>query len=461
MPKKSHQHKKKRQSSAERKAERLKKAQLQEHDHLDREIKYGQCTIKKHEKNWKNMLIKIHLPFMKEELIRSWQQYEKAIDCRDFTISLRMDDLHFAQRQRDMAFRNSIRNIDTLIDIYQDKLLDLKAQFEMDVGELQEHLKNEFSFENSKVEADVQMFKTMLYGYEMIRKTFIRHYRTDFFAKIDAQREAAIEELNIFSERLKGKYSGILKEAVDVINDYKFNTKEKKEEYKILQETSEATQKDNKEGLEKIKKLSNRINRLRLKFRHIQADKNAIKANVKFEVDYLREIYREIKEVCEKTNQKEEKNMQRLVTSSNKRMQKLEKLEKKGENLLTVIQACRKLETQFEKIGVKWDQSGTHTSFLQVDSQTDFDNFQDISDFWVKIAEADRSRIQLLSEREALLKENETMIQYMQIKYCGCLDSHGRVVSECPSKVANGVDGKLAMRNYEKMNGGSMEFKRD
>lgn len=51
-----------RQKKAEKKRLAALKKRQQKVDHLEREVKYGNLTIKRHEKSWREMLLKIAVP---------------------------------------------------------------------------------------------------------------------------------------------------------------------------------------------------------------------------------------------------------------------------------------------------------------------------------------------------------------------------------------------------------------
>lgn len=72
------------------------------------------------------MLVKIALPEMRNDLEFAWHNFERTIDCKDFTISLLMDELRLAERQSVMSYQNHMENIDRLIDIYHERLEEIQ-----------------------------------------------------------------------------------------------------------------------------------------------------------------------------------------------------------------------------------------------------------------------------------------------------------------------------------------------
>jgi hypothetical protein len=139
-PKKKHRHlspeqrsELKKQKKLERKLRKAEKKKQLKRDHLAREVKYGQLTIQRYEKDWRAMLIKVALPRMRQELEFAWHNFERVVDCKDFTISLLMDELRDAEEQYMHNFRAHSENIDKLMGIYLDRLDELKLDYESEV----------------------------------------------------------------------------------------------------------------------------------------------------------------------------------------------------------------------------------------------------------------------------------------------------------------------------------------
>lgn len=86
------------------------------------------------------MLVKIALPQMRDDLEFAWHNFERTIDCKDFTISVLMDELRFAERQYMMNFKNHVENIDRFIDMFNERLEELKNSHETDVSAIFQYL---------------------------------------------------------------------------------------------------------------------------------------------------------------------------------------------------------------------------------------------------------------------------------------------------------------------------------
>ena len=58
-------------------------------DHLDREIKLGNLTTKRNKRAWRDMMMKIKMPILREELEVAWHTFDRSIDIKDYRCELK------------------------------------------------------------------------------------------------------------------------------------------------------------------------------------------------------------------------------------------------------------------------------------------------------------------------------------------------------------------------------------
>lgn len=121
---------------AEKKLKQIEKKKQVKRDYLGREVKYGELTLKRYEREWRRMLINISLPKMREDLEFAWHNFERVIDCKNFTISLLMDEIRDSEQQYVMNVRNHMEHIDKLIDLFRMQLEELEADNERQVKQI-------------------------------------------------------------------------------------------------------------------------------------------------------------------------------------------------------------------------------------------------------------------------------------------------------------------------------------
>lgn len=122
------------QKRALKKQQQIEKKKQLKRDVLTRELQYSDLTVRRHEKEWKKMLIQISLPEMKNELLLAWHNFERIIDCKDFVISLLMDEIREAEEQYMMNCKNHIEHIDKMIDLFRETMEEMHSNYDREVG---------------------------------------------------------------------------------------------------------------------------------------------------------------------------------------------------------------------------------------------------------------------------------------------------------------------------------------
>lgn len=124
------------QKKVEKKRKQVEQKKQLSRDLLAREIQYGALTLKKQEKNWRKMLIDIKIPEMMKDLKFAWHNFERVIDCKDFAISLMMDQLDKANQQYILNFKTHSEHIDKLIQMFNDQVHQLHVDYNKQVTNL-------------------------------------------------------------------------------------------------------------------------------------------------------------------------------------------------------------------------------------------------------------------------------------------------------------------------------------
>jgi len=138
--------KERKRREAEQRAEKLKK------DHLMREIKLGALNTKRYRTLWREMMIRIKMPQIVEDVEIAWHNFERALDIKDYRsacisflkdffwneiylhilkkcfyfmlhrISLLMDELAEAEEQYQKNIRSHAETIDCLLRMYAERM---------------------------------------------------------------------------------------------------------------------------------------------------------------------------------------------------------------------------------------------------------------------------------------------------------------------------------------------------
>lgn len=119
---------------AEKKQRQQEKKKQLKRELLDREIRYGAVTLKRQEKNWRQLLIGIKVPEMRKELEFAWHHFERLVDCKDFAISLLLDELDKAHGQYFLNLKTHSEHIDQLLQMFGEQVQQLQQDYNNQVG---------------------------------------------------------------------------------------------------------------------------------------------------------------------------------------------------------------------------------------------------------------------------------------------------------------------------------------
>lgn len=124
---------------------------------------------------------------MKEDLVYAWHNFERAIDAKDFTISLLMDEIRDSEEQYMMNLRNHVENVDRLIQMFKDQVEEFKGEAKRLVADLIRESEEEAASIEATAADGQQYLKVMLYGLEMARKNQEKKVRGDLLSRIDEE----------------------------------------------------------------------------------------------------------------------------------------------------------------------------------------------------------------------------------------------------------------------------------
>ncbi|RZC38943.1 hypothetical protein BDFB_007696 [Asbolus verrucosus] len=390
------------------------KRQIQR-DHFRREIQYGELIYRKHEKEWRRMLMKVTLPRMREELEYAWHSFERVIDNKDFTISLLMDEIKDAEEQYMHNFRNHLENVDKLVARFSDRLADFKIEYGAGVQKLQNKCDSDVENMRDVNKENMNYLKTMLYKLELEKRQQERITRAEYFSRLDEVEVKNQLLLQKLKAHLEKKYQTIFENMHSFIANYIRQQKERKKEYKEYKIADDAIQELISLQVNQMKKLYDTLRHLRQKFRDVKQSTERKLVDLQAERQYFAQSYRLLKTHLANDQETDFTKMANLSRMCAGIYNDLEKLKKKGETILKIAAICRKMETQKEKI-LAFPKDDVKI-FLKIQLFKDEEEEEDTKGiikemrlFWERIGQAYGVYYALKREKAFLVEENQLFI---------------------------------------------------
>lgn len=411
------------QKRAEKKRQAVERARQIKFDYLGRELKYGNLNIERHEKKWKELLMRISVSHMRDELEYAWHNFERLIDAKDFTISLLMDEIRDAEEQYLLNLRQHNENIDRLIRMFHDKLQEMKEDNHKNIQHLQAMAAAEANAIKAVATGDESYLKTMLYGLEMESKAQAKQVRGEYLSKIDEEEKKAADLIQTLRSGLERKLEHLWNNTQQFIQEHEGRTFSRQKEYLTMKQQDDALQIILQQQLMKIKKFYDLIKMLRERYIEVERKQKSIIEDLTLEKTYFNNIFFTLKHRLEVDTSVDKRHLVLLTTKSNDIINVLREYKTKGKWILTLSAVFRKLETVVEKIlPYPAPPAGKHTAKSTADLtiNTEFDN-DDLYLFWHRVGQADATRYSMLEARELLINENEYLRKKIHC-FCQCLD---------------------------------------
>ncbi|XP_056633906.1 dynein regulatory complex subunit 2 [Diorhabda sublineata] len=401
----------------EKKRLKLEKKKQEQRDVLLRELKFSDVTIGRHEKEWRQMLMDIALPHMRDELEFAWHNFELVIDNKDFTISLLLEEIKDSEEQYSMNCKNHIEHIDKLLDMFKERMEELKRDYDNEISNLEKKTEEEVGELTQTLTDDENYVKTILYILEMARKEQKANIRAEYFSKIEEEETKNVQLIQRLRGILEAVHFGIEKDIDEFLSKYNNAIKERKKGYEKLKQQDDALQELLAFQLDKIRKMHESIKTLRQELADSQKTLGRKLKDLETEFQFFNNAFNILKTRLVKDRELDAKKMEILTVNHNETVQALQKIKEKGEHILHIAAVCRKLETQEEKIRpfpsnyLKEDTTG-------IDQRVESMEILDL--FWQRVGQAEASRYALIEERTFLKTENN-ILQRKIHEFCQCL----------------------------------------
>ncbi|KAJ3641054.1 hypothetical protein Zmor_027577 [Zophobas morio] len=403
----------KKQRKLEKKQRKLEQKLQLKRDHLSREVHYGEVTYRQYEKDWKAMLIKSTLPRMRAELEFAWHKFERAVDCKDFSISLLLDELRDSEEQYMHNFRAHAENMEELMGIFHDRLDELKVDFLSEVKAMEERCENEFTDINEVNNENMNYLKTMLYELEQQRKEHIRLKRGEYFSRVDevdAKNQLLLQKLKA---NLENKYQTMFEDMKMFIRKYNKQIRERRKEHNALKAADDAIQEVIANQFKQLKRFYDMIRQLKQKYIDMKQTEGNVLLDTQEERQYFANSFLSLKIKLDSDTKADFSKLVLLSQSCSQVFEYLENLNKKGEMILSMASVCRKHETLKEKIQpFPCTKAAVKESDLDAESRQEFGVVRPEMDlFWQRLGKAYGTHYALSKERQFLTEENEILVE--------------------------------------------------
>ncbi|XP_051163802.1 dynein regulatory complex subunit 2-like [Leptopilina boulardi] len=383
-------------------------------EQLKREIKLGSQNAIQLQNSWREIMMKIKMPNIKENVEIACHTFNRVLDFKDYSISFLLDAIDNAEEQYQMNERDHIEKIDEFLKIQQIRLKSLESNYQINL----EKLINEFKIERDKInyenEEETIYLQTTIFAMNQKFEESLNNVKTTVFGKVESQ-ASDFRDIRKMEEGFKIKnIKDSWQELQNVFADYESKTKERRNAYENLKTKDQferniiANQVDQTAfAFEEIRKLKKKISNVKL------TNEEPINDIIK-QRNFFQKSYWIVKNRFLNEQMTDKKLLKIMTIEYNKTIHHLNKLVKKLENILIVMQICQKYETENEKIIPIESIIQERNKITILNWTRGVEELQLMENFWKRVGSAETIMNELKHEREILIEESNYLRQCLK-----------------------------------------------
>ncbi|XP_044727485.1 dynein regulatory complex subunit 2-like [Chrysoperla carnea] len=408
-----------------KKQQRLFEAEMarrqREMDHLERELGFTRRSQQLMNKKFRDELMKIAIKKFRENAETAWAQFNKAIDCKDYAISLKLEEVDQSSEQHMTNFTGHAEQIDKFLHLLQGRIGDLRQQYSDDLRHLTSISTEIFNqIKQHQFETD-EYLRRMVYQLDVGGKNLIKNLDTEHQNKMDVEDNKAsevTEHIHIDLERKMDVYWTAYK---DTLNAYAAHVDERKSEYKRLIAQDSKNSAHISKQIDKTAFLFDRLRRLKERAILVEGEQRAKVTDLSNERKIYADTFVSLRNRLIKARRTDTNALTILSEECNTTIDYLRNLYKKGEHLLNAATVCLKLEKQQEKVlPFRYYEYNKERASLQENESLTLKSkysLPEMEQFFSRVGQVNIDRIALQEEREHLKRENRLLRKKIQDYY--------------------------------------------
>ncbi|EFN82847.1 Coiled-coil domain-containing protein 65 [Harpegnathos saltator] len=364
------------------------------------------------------------MPQIAEDVEIACRNFDRALDIKDYRISFLMDALDEAEEQYQRNVWSHIEIIDQLLETYRKRVQREERNYQRTLSETVNQANTEISKIDRQSNEDETLMESITRGVERKGEESLDNIKSITLSKIDAFVQDSKDLCRISAGQLENRLRSSWDNLRRILSDYHNKTKNRRKCYETIKEKDEKDQQVIAQQVMRTGNLCEEIRKLRGKITMYDATAKKNISEIRIEYDFFENAYWTMKNRLLSEQTKDQDQLKILTIEYNKTIKHLERLVPKGKRLLTLMQICRKYETEKEKV-IPFDycmevKNSLIPSSQQVSVLSNLDmthqimeDYQDLTNFWRRVGAAQISTMQLRSEKDNLRSEANRLREYL------------------------------------------------
>ncbi|KYN15166.1 Coiled-coil domain-containing protein 65, partial [Trachymyrmex cornetzi] len=393
-----------REHEAEERAQMWKK-------YLMHEIELGTLNTKRYRTLWREMMMRIKMPQIAEDVKIAWHNFDRALDIKDYRISFLMDELTEAEEQYQRTTKSYTEIIDRFLISYRERIQSKERSYRRTLDEIL--IQTDIGVGKIYYQQNEVLLQSITHGIHKQLEELSNNVKSIALSKIDAFVEDSKDTRRISVTQLENQLQKSWENLRRILSDYQNKTKNRRKSYGMLKSKDEKDQQVIAQQLLHTASLFEDIRKFQGKITTYDSMAKKKISKILTEQDFFQKASCIIKNRLLSEQTKDKNQLKILSIKYNRMIKHVEFLVIKGKRLLTLMQICRKYEIQNEKIipFVNHTESSQMLSSYQIIALSDWNvsrqiiDFQDMTNFWRKFSVVQMTTMQLRSKRDKLKAE--------------------------------------------------------
>ncbi|KYQ60020.1 Coiled-coil domain-containing protein 65 [Trachymyrmex zeteki] len=380
--------------------------------YLMHEIELSTLNTKRYRTLWREMMTKIKMPQIAEDVKIAWHNFDRALDIKDYRISFLMDELAEAEEQYQRTTKSYTEIIDRFLKLYRERIQSKERSYQRTLNEIL--VQTNIGVGKIYYQQNEVLLQSITHGIHKQLEELSNNVKSIALSKIDAFVEDSKDIRRISVTQLENQLQKSWENLRRILSDYQNKTKNRRKSYEMLKDTDDKDQQIITQQLLHTESLFEDIRKFQDKITTYDSMAKKKISNILMEHDFFQKASWVVKNRLLSEQTKDKNQLKISSIKYNKIIKHLEFLVIKGKRLLTLMQICRKYETQNEKIipFVNHTENSQMLSSYQIIALSDWNvsrqqiiDFQDMTIFWRQFGVVQMTIMQLRSERDKLKAE--------------------------------------------------------
>nr|KAJ3421432.1 Dynein regulatory complex subunit 2 [Polyrhizophydium stewartii] len=373
------------------------------------------------------------------EILR--QVHNRHLDRKNSGIENLDHDLVEAEEQFSTALQAHLINIDTLIDLQNARLANLKSQFEADLSMLDA----EFSSERLKLQSQHAKEKSDILGIMARAEHEFQESEADarheYSSMKDDVKNKNLEEKHALRIQLEGTVEDLWRQFQSALNQYNSQTEERKRQFEELKQKDQKNAKEIEQQMKKLVKLQENIAHLKTKLSNNSKEYEERNKSLREEKETIQTQFQALKKRMNTFREQERQRLTDLTILSNNVLKVLREKVEVAEDIIKLAEMNRKLETEIERVIPFYNESNSMEIEQAVQVQLDHElpqEFDAMQQFNKRINKVMLDRLALEKQRVQLQEENDHLRSILKQYLDGISLSENVLAQLNPLIVVNG-----------------------